>query len=253
MDLLFLPPVHILLLLCLVAFVAGYFDAMAGGSGLITLPALLLAGLPAQFALGTNKLQSNFGSMTSSIVYWRHGLIYRQTRVWMFPVAFAASFTGCYTVLHIDPVDMSKIIAVALVIIAGYFLLHKDKVEKAIEPEFPVAAMILAPLIIGFYDGFLGPGTGSFLIFIMLHFFKMDYIHSAANGKFINWGSNLGAVTGFLIFNKVYILLGLCMGIFMFAGARLGSWTAIRHGSRVIKPLVVTVSLLMVAKLLFQN
>ncbi|MCK6602969.1 MAG: TSUP family transporter [Bacteroidetes bacterium] len=253
MDLFFLPPAEILIVLGLVALVAGYFDAMAGGSGLLTLPALLLAGLPAQLALGTNKLQSNFGSMTSSVVYWRHGLVYPKTRRWMFPLAFVSSFAGCYTVLHIPPVDMSRIIAGALVLIAAYFLFHKDREEKETEPRWSLAGLLLGPVLVGFYDGFLGPGTGSFLIFIMLHFFKMDYIHSAANGKFVNWGSNLGALAGYFLFGKVLIFLGLIMGVCMFAGARMGSWTAIRHGSRIIKPLVVTVSLLMVLKLLLQN
>ncbi|NUQ81913.1 MAG: TSUP family transporter [Bacteroidetes bacterium] len=253
MDILFLPANEILILLCVVSFVAGYVDAMAGGSGLLTLPALLLAGLPAPYALGTNKLQSSFGSMTASIVYSRHGLVYPQIKGWMFPVAFVASFTGCFVVLHIDPVDMTTLIALVLVVIGGYFLFHKDKEEYTGTLVFSRSAMVLSALIIGFYDGFLGPGTGSFLIFVMLHFFKMDYLHAAANGKFVNWGSNLGALSGFFLAGKVLVLLGLCMGLFMFLGSKMGTGTAIRTGGKLIRPLVVIVSLALVIRLLMQN
>ena len=227
-------------------FAAGFFDSIVGGSGVITLPALLWAGLPPHQALGTNKLASAFASSTGSAAYLRSGHLDRRFLAWLIPFAFIGALAGAQTVLRIEQTYLKWIIFAVIVVIAG---LTATRRRLGDENRFPgVSAATVAPgaaiaLLLGFYDGFIGPGTGSFLLFAFLSVFRFDFITAAGNGRVLNFTSNAAALLLFALRGKVAYPAGLPMALGMMAGARLGSRLAIRRGAPFIRPLFVLVSL----------
>lgn len=244
---------HLLVLLVCAAFLAGFVDAIAGGGGLITVPVLLLAGASPLEALATNKLQGSFGAATAVVAYARAGHVRPRRQLGMALIAGLAGAAGA-GVAHLLPADALRIIMpVVLVAVALFFALKPglsdaDRVER-IKPA--VFAFTAVPLV-GAYDGFFGPGAGSFYMlgFVMLAGFGV--LKATAHTKMLNFASNLGSLLVFAASGGIWWGAGLAMAAAQMAGATLGARLAMRVGSRLIKPLLVVTSTALACRLLWQ-
>lgn len=244
---------HLALFLILAAFVAGFVDSIAGGGGLITVPALLLAGASPIETLATNKLQGSFGSGTAMITYARAGQVALRDQLAMSVISAMAAAGGAL-VAHLLPIDLLRIIMpIVLVAVALFFafkpgLTDQDSAQRISQPVF---ALIFVPLIAA-YDGFFGPGTGSFFMlgFVMLAGYGL--LRATAHTKTLNFASNIGSFAVFAWSGAVWWAIGIAMGLAQMAGARLGAGLAMRIGSGLIKPLIVVTSTAMALRLLWQ-
>lgn len=233
-----------------VGVVAGFVDAIAGGGGLLTVPALLSAGLPPQVALGTNKLQSTCGTALATWNYARAGLV--PWRRWMPGVlmTFAAALGGAATVSAIDPGWLRRVVPVALGAVAVYTALKPDlgTAERPARMKAGAFGLVFGVLL-GFYDGFLGPGTGSFWMMACVLVHGLDLRGATGVTKAMNLTSNLAALGWFLASGSVHYGIGLVMACGQLVGAWAGSRVAIRGGARVIRPVFLAVVLALTAKL----
>ena len=252
-----------LLLLFLTSLVAGFVDAIAGGGGLLTVPALLYAGLPAQIALGTNKLQSSCGTAiavsryaTSKLVHWKSVRLAVLT-------AFLSSMGGALLVGSLPDTVLRRCIPALLICVAAYMILAKEpkrlRNETAPAAETPQRNPLLGPAVFGicagvafgFYDGFFGPGVGAFWTVSCIALLGLGTLEATAYTKAANLASNLGALTVFLAHGKVN---WACAGVMIcgqLLGARAGSGVVLRQGARVIRPVLVVVSVALALRLLF--
>lgn len=245
--------IEILALLVLAAFAAGFVDAIAGGGGLITVPALLLAGLPPVQALATNKFQGTFGSGTAALAYARGGLV--DLRGQAMPVAVAALAAAAGSALAARmPVDLLRwAMPVVLVAVALWFGLKRGLSDAdstaRLSPRLFTFTVVPA---VAAYDGLLGPGTGSFFMLGLVALAGMGVLRATAQTKLLNFASNLGSLAVFAAVGGVWWGLGLAMAAAQVAGARLGARMAMRLGAGLIRPLLVTVSTLLAARLIWQ-
>jgi hypothetical protein len=241
-----------ILLLSAVALVAGTLDAIGGGGGLLTVPALLGAGLPPHLALGTNKGQSVFGSFAALVRFARGGLVDpRRARV-TFPLGLAGSIAGAALALAIPPSTLRPVVVGLLAFAALFVGLRRApaaRLEDAAprRAALPVAGAIA--LAVGAYDGFFGPGTGTFLIVAFVAFLGDGLAHASAGAKVVNFASNLAAVALFAARGTVVWRLALPMATCQLAGGWLGAHLAIRRGDAVVRRVVVAVALAAAAKL----
>ncbi|WP_046176015.1 TSUP family transporter [Domibacillus indicus] len=238
----------ILLTLFFFGFLAAFIDAVVGGGGLISIPALLAAGIPPAAAVATNKLASTMGALTSTIAFIRAGKVDFRLTGRLFPLTFIGSLFGALTVRYVSPDVLKPLILVLLITVAIYTVFKKNwGSTSTYKKPTPAKALLFAAAIfgIGFYDGFLGAGTGSFILFAFL-LLGFDFIQSAGNAKLLNFSSNLAALILFLMMDMVYIPYGLAMGGAMILGALAGSKFAILKGTSYVRLLfiVVTVSLI---------
>ncbi|WP_371362701.1 putative membrane transporter protein YfcA [Sporomusa rhizae] len=234
-------------------FVAAFIDSVVGGGGLISMPALMMTGLPPGVVLGTNKLASICCSSTSSISFLRSGKMDLGLVKYLFPLSLLGSILGAYTVSLISPSFLKPLVVVMLVMVAIYTMLKKDWGDVSTYQGINKRAGILggcAALLLGFYDGFFGPGAGSFLIFAFL-MLGFDFVTAAGNAKALNMASNLGAVATFLLAGSVNYLYGLSMGVAMIIGAIVGSRFAIAKGTSYVKPLFIAITTLLIGKQLW--
>lgn len=241
-----------LLLLVLAAFCAGFVDSIAGGGGLISLPALLLAGVPPVEAVATNKLQSTFGSTTAAYRYWKAGHLELDGALWS---AFAASFVGgiagALCLGLIDASILSRIMPVLLIAIALYFAFAPSLSDTDRQARVtPLALSLLAAGPIGFYDGIFGPGTGSFFTAALVALGGYGLLQATARTKMLNSASNLASLAVFLVLGQALIKIGLIMAAGQMAGAYTGSRLAVKHGTSLIRPLIVVVTVIVAARLL---
>lgn len=240
--------------LCIAGFVAAAVDAIAGGGGLINLPAILAAGVPPHFALGTNKFSSSFGAITSAYTFMSSGKVYIPLMKYAVPCTLVGSVIGVLTALRIDQSFLQIIILVLIFATAIYTIVKKD---FGSEDKFDgltgqnITQGCVFAFSLGFYDGFFGPGTGSFLIFLFIKIYGFDFTIAAGNSKVLNFVSNITSLVMFALNGKIYYMLGIPIGLAMIAGARLGSKIAIKNGAKVIKPIFVTIALVLTLKLLF--
>lgn len=231
---------------------AGFVDAIAGGGGLIALPALLAAGVPPIAALGTNKVQSVIGTGAAALTYWRKGFVSLPTLAFAIGCTFAAAFVGAYVVKQIDTSLLQIAVPVALIAIALYFLFAPRLTDEDRHARLRFA--IFVPVMgaaIGFYDGIFGPGTGSFLTMGFVALFGLGITRAAGNTKILNLASNLGALALFIPSGDVVWAAAGAMAIGQVIGGYLGALTGIRFGAKLIRPLVVAISVILAAKLLF--
>ncbi|HZY68231.1 MAG TPA: TSUP family transporter [Devosia sp.] len=242
----------ILLALAGAGMLAGFVDAIAGGGGMIALPALLAAGVPPVTALGTNKLQSVIGTGMAAITYWRRG--YVSLRALSVAILFTvlAAFMGAFVVKQIDTAILETAVPVALVGIALYFLFAPKLTDEDSHARLRFALFVpVMGATIGFYDGIFGPGTGSFLTMGFVALFGLGVTRAAGNTKILNLASNLGALALFIPSGDIMWTAAAAMAIGQIVGGYLGALTGIRFGARLIRPLVVIISLLLAARLLF--
>lgn len=233
-----------------VAFVAGVIDALAGGGGLLTIPALMAAGIPPLNAIATNKLQSSFGTASAVYAFARKGRIDFRRFAVPASAAFAASALGAWTLQRIDPAFLAGLIPILLVLMVVYFMVAPRASEEDRHGRLGRVALVAIVAAIGFYDGFFGPGTGSFLTTALVALFGIGLVSATAHTKFLNLASNVAALIALVIGGHVLWMLGLLMAVSSIAGGQVGAHLALRVGGRVIRPLLVTMALLLTAKLL---
>lgn len=246
------PTLFELVALVAAALLSGWVDAIAGGGGLITVPALLAVGLPAQLALGTNKGQSVFGSSTALFRYWRSGLVDKERAPREFLLGFAGSVVGAALVLTLDPAVLRPVV-LALLVVVAVFLTLKRSPKKRPARAASQARLIAAALALGIgaYDGFFGPGTGTFLIMGQVMFLGLSMTHASANAKVVNFASNCAAVALFGAQGAIVWAYALPMGAAQLAGAWLGAHSTVRLGDTLVRRVVLVVSVALVVKVGF--
>lgn len=224
------------------ALLAGVVDAIAGGGGLLTLPALLAAGLPPHLALGTNKGQSVFGSGAALANFARAGLVDRKLAPLTFPLGLAGSLCGAGLVLLVRPDVLKPVVLVLLVAVAA-FLAFRPPVAQRDAPPLARARTLasLLALGIGLYDGFFGPGTGTFLIVGFVGLLGQPMARASANAKVVNFASNLAAVALFAGRGVILWQVALPMAAAQFTGGVLGSQLAVRGGDVLVRRVVLLV------------
>ena len=246
--------IEILSILFFVGIIAGIIDTIAGGGGLITIPILLFTGMPPATALATNKLQSIFGTFTASLYFMKQKMINLKEMKLMIIIAFFSSILGGWTLLKIDASLLIKIVPILLILIGIYFLLSKDigKIEKhkVVSTLFFTFTFIV---LISFYDGFFGPGTGSFFTIAFIYLLGSNILQATAKTKILNLATNLGSLLIFYFIGEIYLLVGLIMGFGQIIGAIIGAKLVISKGQTLIRPLVVIISFAMSLKLLFYS
>ena len=236
--------------LMIAAFVAGIVDAMAGGGGLITLPALLAAGVPPIAALGTNKLQSSFGTAMAFTTFARAGHV--DLRRFAVPAlaSFLGAVAGAITVQRIDPSFLAAFIPGLLIAMAVYFLVGPRMTDEDRHTRIHAAGLCAVAAAIGFYDGFFGPGTGSFFTTALVALVGLGVVRAVAHTKLLNLASNFAALLAMIAGGHVLWPIGLAMAAASIAGGRLGAHAAIRFGGRAVRPVLVLICLALTAKLL---
>lgn len=235
--------------LIIAGFLSGFIDSVVGGGGLISLPALLVTGMPLPLALGTNKFASSFSSLTSTINYFRNKQIDIPLAKKLFLLSFAGSLLGAYTVTQMSPDALRPLVAGLLILITIYTLFKKNwgNGKGSLRKHY---VWIAVPFIflIGFYDGFLGPGTGSFFAFLFLYI-GYDFVKAAGNSRIMNFSSNLAGLLFFGFAGYINFYYGIILAIAMIAGSYLGSTVAIRNGQKYIRPLFILVSCSLIIKI----
>ena len=242
---------ELLFFLMVVAAIAGLVDAIAGGGGLLTLPALLWAGLPPVQALATNKLQGSFGTLSASIHFIRKGDIL-QNNLWPLVAAtFLGAASGALMVQYLPNELLRQIIPILLLLFSLYFLFSPRISDEDAAQRLPLGWFALALCFpIGFYDGFFGPGTGSFFVLAVVALLGYNLTRATGVTKILNLTSNLAALLFFALGGHVLWELGLLLGLAQAGGAWLGAHLAVRHGAAVIRPLLVIISIAVSLKLL---
>ena len=244
------PLPELLALLMPVAFVAGAVDAMAGGGGLLTIPAMLAAGIPPVATLATNKLQAMVGTGSAVATYFRAGKI--DLRAFALPAAgaFVGSALGATAVQHVASDFLAAVVPLLLLVMAGYYLLAPPMSDADRHARLGRVGLTAVCAGIGFYDGFFGPGTGSFLTTALVGLGGLALVKAIGNTKLINLATNMAALIAMVAGGQVLWLLGLGMAVANVAGNQLGAWAAIRFGGKGVRLLLVVVSLALTVKLL---
>lgn len=244
---------HLVVILICAAFLAGFVDSIAGGGGLITVPALLLAGASPIEALATNKLQGSFGAGTAVLAYAQAGHVKPRDQLAMAAVSLVAGAGGAL-VAHLMPAAVLRVIMPVVLVAVALFFAFKPGISDAdrVERVKPAVFTFTAVPMIAAYDGFFGPGTGSFfmLAFVMLAGFGV--LKATAHTKLLNFASNIGSLSVFVWSGAMWWGVGFAMAAGQVAGAALGARLAMRIGARLIKPLLVVTSTGMALRLLWQ-
>ncbi|WP_062228105.1 TSUP family transporter [Aureimonas frigidaquae] len=247
-----MSPEIVVLLIVAAAFLAGYVDAIAGGGGLITIPALLLGGIDPLSALGTNKLQSLFGSGSATLAYARKGHIEVARLLPAAALACLGSAAGALLATVLPPDLLGRILPFLLIGIALYFAFKPNlsDVDRDRRVSPMAFALFIVPLI-GSYDGLFGPGTGSFFMIAFVALAGYGVLKATAHTKLLNFASNIGGFAVFALSGSIHWKLGLAMGVAQFLGARLGAASAMRFGARLIRPLLVVICTALALRLLW--
>lgn len=239
--------------LCIAGFVAAIVDAIAGGGGLISLPAYLIFGVPPQFALGTNKFSGTASSLTSSYHYFRYGKTNNKLLKYLIPFSLLGSALGVLSVLKINQQTLRIVLSCLIFVMCIYSLFAKNLGRNNNFIGLTTSNLILGSFfafLLGFYDGFFGPGAGSFLLFVFIKIYHYDFLNASGNAKVLNFISNISSLTLFALNGKIVYLYAIPVSIFMILGAMTGSKIAYRGGSKIIKPLFILISLGIVGKLI---
>ncbi|EIK93846.1 hypothetical protein PMM47T1_24760 [Pseudomonas sp. M47T1] len=242
----------LILTMAAVALAAGFLDAIAGGGGLITLPALLVAGIEPVAALATNKLQASCASVSATVSFARKGLFPWRSSLPMAGMSFIAGGAGALAAGLLPSGTLEKVIPPLLIAVAVYFALVRTpgNAERAPRCNAWLFGALAVPLI-GFYDGLFGPGTGSFFLVAFVVLLGQGLMRALSSSKLMNASCNVGSLLVFSMTGKIVWPLALAMAIGALIGAQLGARCAMRFGPGLVRPLLVTVCVAMAAKLLF--
>lgn len=241
-----------LILLCTGCFFAALVDAIAGGGGLISLPTFLMTGIPPHIALGTNKFSSSMGTLVSSANFIKSKKADMNLLKYILPFVFLGALLGVYSVLLIDANVLTPFVGILILVVGVYTMFSKnmgmiDKFEGLNRKN--IFYGIVLGFTLGFYDGFFGPGTGSFLIFGLIHIYGFGMDKANGNAKIMNFTSNIASLLAFGIGGKIDYRMGLIGAVFMMLGAFVGSKLAIKKGSKLIKPVFISISLIIAVKM----
>lgn len=238
--------------LCPFIFLAGFIDSIAGGGGLISLPAYLFAGIPMHNALATNKFSSSMSTIVSTYRYIINKKYFLPVAIPSALAALVGSFFGAKATLALDEKYLRYFLLFALPLIAVCMLANKKfgEVETYNQKSTSklVGLALLSGLVIGFYDGFFGPGTGTFLMLIYAKVLGFNLVNASGNAKITNLSSNIGSLVQFIIGGKVIFIIGIIASVFGILGGWLGSGYAIHKGSKAIKPVLVIVLVILFVK-----
>ena len=240
------------LIVCPLVALAGFVDSIAGGGGLISLPAYYLAGLPASTAAGTNKLSACMGTALATYSYASSGRIDKRIGLCTGFAALLASVLGVTVMKSLSDQAIRVLVMCCLPVAAVFTLRGHSQAEerKAFSRWTVVLISLCIGLAIGFYDGLVGPGTGTFLILLFVHFFGLDDVTASGTAKVPNLMSNIAALTTLFMTGDVLWLLGLPAGLCSMAGAALGSRLTIRKGSKFIRGMMFIVLILLLVKMI---
>jgi uncharacterized membrane protein YfcA len=236
-------------LLALAAFAAGCVDAIAGGGGLITFPALVAAGLPPHLAIATNKGQAVFGAVSSAAHFWKGGGIDRGRAPLGFALGLVGALLGALAVLAVRPEPLRPVIIVLLAAAAATVLLRSHVKARPRTPAYPRLALAVIALGLGAYDGFFGPGVGSMLIVAFMVVFGDTMTRASGNAKVVNLASNVAALGLFALRGTVLWSVALPMAVGNALGASLGARLALRNGDRLVRWVVLAVVVAAMGKL----
>ena len=243
------------LIVCPLVFIAGYVDAIAGGGGLISLPAYFITGLPVHNCLATNKMSSSMGTFITTGKYALDGFIPWKSALFCIPCAFLGSSIGATIAMHVADGAFRIILLIVLPLTALYVLNKKEL--KPAGPEYSAGITIfismLAAFVIGMYDGFYGPGTGTFLILILTGAARIPLFKANGLTKVINLSTNVAALAVFFLNAQVLFPLGLIAGCFNIAGNYLGARSFERSGSKAVKPVIIFVLSIFFIKVLYET
>ncbi|MCR5582379.1 MAG: TSUP family transporter [Eggerthellaceae bacterium] len=247
-------PAWSLLIIAPLLFAAGFVDAVGGGGGLVSLPAYILCGLPSHAAIATNKMSSTMGTTIATLKYARRGYMDLKFCIPSVVLAICGSFLGSNLALLASDQLLIIVMLVALPIVGGYVLFKKDISPKT--PAFPfgktVALCMLIAFTIGIYDGFYGPGTGTFLMLLLMGVARLDVFKTAGVTKSINLTTNVTSLAVFLVNGEVLIGLGLLAGLFNIAGNYLGATYFSNKGVGIVRPIVLVVIAIFFVRLVLQ-
>ncbi|MCF0154621.1 MAG: TSUP family transporter [Veillonella sp.] len=241
------------LLLFVAGAFAGFVDSIVGGGGLISVPAMLLTNLPPAMALGTNKMASIFGALTASITFMRNRMVDYPFVKKLLPFVFVGSMLGTLAVISLPPLYVKPLLIVLLLAVMIFVLTKKSwgevnrKSAVVGKTLYLCMAMVLG---LGFYDGFIGPGVGTFLIMGFI-FAGFDFVHASGNAKVINFTSNLASLIVFFSLGYVNLFYGLSCAVGQIVGATIGSKLAITKGSGLVRGVFICVTSLMLIKLIY--
>ena len=247
-------PLWVVALVCLGVFCASFMDAIGGGGGIISLPCYLLAGVPVHFALGTNKLSSCIGTVASTVRYVKNGCVDWFLGIPSIVLALLGAHVGTRLQLMVDEKYLKFVLLIVLPMIAVILLRKKELPEtrKAINEWYRRAIVWGFSLVIGTYDGFYGPGTGTFLLLAFCYLAKIDVRTASGNVKLVNLSSNIGALVTSLTAGKVLVPLGLTAAVFAIAGQYIGAGLALKNGSKIVRPVILVVLILLAGKVLLE-
>lgn len=243
------------LIVCPLTFIAGFIDAIAGGGGLVSLPAYLITGLPPVNCLATSKLSSCMGTTVATCKYAKNGYIPWKESIFCIPCALLGSSIGAEIALRIDPTVFKMILLVVLPLTALYVLTRKtiEPKENKLSGKVTVIVCMGISLCVGLYDGFYGPGTGTFLILLLVGIARMKLDEANGLTKVVNLSTNLAALTVYLINGQAVLLLGIVAGIFNIAGNYIGAKRFEKGGSRLVKPVMITVIVIFMIKIIVED
>lgn len=241
-------------ILFIAALVSGFIDAIAGGGGLITIPALLMSGIPPTLALGTNKLQACGGSFASSFYFIRQKAVKLSDMWGLILLTFIGATIGTVLIQQIDTSLIKKLLPFLVLAIGLYFLFTPKVGEQDRHQRLSYAGFaVTAALFIGFYDGFFGPGTGSFLTIAFVTLLGFNLTKATAHAKVLNFTSNFSSLIFFILGGQVLWSVGLVMMVGQLIGGNLGAKMVLTKGKTLIRPMVVVMSLVMTAKLVYDQ
>lgn len=246
---------HVFLpLLFMVGLVGGTVDAIAGGGGLISLPALLALGVPPHFALGTNKLQATIGTFVATTRYYRHGWFSLQAIYKGLIFGFLGAVTGAIAGQVLSSIFLKKAIPLLLLVMLVYTLFSPTLGKEERQPKInEFWFYVVFGFTMGFYDGFFGPGTGSLWIFFLTFFLGYSFIKAAAYAKVFNLKSNLIATVCFAIGHNIDYRIALWMAVGQLLGGSLGASLAIKKGAKLIRPIFISVVSMTILSLFYKN
>lgn len=236
------------LIVCPLCFIAGLVDAIAGGGGLISIPAYLLAGLPPHLAMGTNKLSAAMGTTAATVRYFRGGRVLLSAALVAATLALPGATLGTLLLNRMQSDHVRTLLMIALPVVAAVMLLRKGRFSPLLTlPQkwrLPVCGAI--GFVIGFYDGLVGPGTGTFLILLFTLFVGMDAVTASGSAKIVNLASNVASLVTQIRAGNVYFPLALLAGCCTLCGGWLGARLALRGGEKIIRYVMIGVLVLLV-------
>lgn len=244
------------LIVCPLVFLAGFVDSIAGGGGLISLPAYMLSGVPTHVAIATNKLSSTTGTLVSTGRLLKNGYVPIKLSLCAAVMALAGSALGANISMLLPEQVLRGMLVAVLPVVAFYVLKNKDmgdneKTGTRTKGQLLAIAMGAA-LVIGIYDGIYGPGTGTFLLLILTGLGRMDLKSASGTTKVINLSSNIAALVTFILHGQVYWTLGLVASVFSIAGHYTGAGLVTRNARKVVRPVVVTVLVVLLGKVIWE-